>query len=112
MRNAQRNAQQQQTKKPRRRKCPLLMLLLALGLLVWFAPTIVAKTSLRQQILPTLAPDFAGTFQTGSADLNWFSPVVLRDVKALDAQGNPLLEVESITSKKTLLALAVERGKP
>jgi len=53
--------------------------------------------------------DFEGTVTTGSASLGWFSPVVLRDVTLLDAEGRPLLAVADLASDKTLLSLLKDR---
>ncbi len=79
--------------------------LLVAGLLVYFAPSIVASTSLRQRIGPMILPQFDGQISIGSASLGWFSPVVLRDVKLADKSGQPLLDADSITSEQTLLSI-------
>jgi len=78
---------------------------LGLLLLAWFAPAIVAHSPLRQQVAPTLVPDFEGPVHIGSASLGWFSPVVLRDVTVHDAAEQPLLTAGEIASEKSLLGL-------
>src|SRR5688572_24215156 len=74
----------------RRRRVPRIILglfvLLALG--VWFAPTIIARTSLRNHIVRNAAHDLNGTLDVGDASLGWFSPIELRDVTLTDPQGH------------------------
>lgn len=89
----------------RRRGLWLMVSLVLVLAAVWFAPAMVANSPLRQQIIPRLAPEFAGQTAVGSASLGWLSPVVLSDVSARDASGEPLLEAASIRSEKSLLAL-------
>src|SRR6266513_855356 len=56
---------------PRRRRWPkvLLGLVALIVLLVWFAPTIVAKTALRNRIVRSAAADLNGTLEVGGASL-------------------------------------------
>ncbi len=93
-------------RRPRRRWLWTLGgILVALALLVFFAPFIVAHTALRQQIVPAALPDFEGQCHIGSASLGWFSPIVLKDVVIVDAQGDPLLSAARVASDKSLWAL-------
>ena len=50
----------------------LLVLLLAL---VWFAPAIIARTTLRDKIVGMALKDFNGTVQSGGASMGWLSTV-------------------------------------
>jgi hypothetical protein len=77
-------------------------------LLVACAPLIVARTALRHRIVPLVFPDYPGRVETGGATLNWFSPVVLRDVVAHDTDGRPLLTAARVVSEKTLAELALD----
>ena len=88
----------------------LLLLLLSCGGLVFFAPTIISRTSLLQQVVPLALPDFEGKVAIGSASLGWFSPITINDVTALDASGQPLADVKQITSEKTLFALVSDQS--
>ena len=89
-----------------------LSLLLLCGAVVYYSPTIVAVTPLRQRIIPTLAPKFNGHSVVGSASLGWFVPVVLYDIEMFDAEGRPLMEAVSVTSEHSLLALALDTQRP
>lgn len=90
-----------------RRLLPLVVLLL---LLVWFAPTIVAKTELRNQIARAATADLKGTVHIGGASFGWFSPLELTDVTIADEAGRTIAEVKKITSEKSLLSLARNRA--
>ena len=85
-----------------------LVALLTLG--VWFAPMVVAKTSLRNRLAQKALADVRGTVDVGSASLGWFSQVELRDVTIKDEAGRTLVSVPKITSQKDLFDLARNRA--
>ena len=97
-------------RKPRRwlRRFAILFVLLGLGL--WFAPTIAAKTGLRDRVVREASVDLRGTVEVGDASLGWFAPIELRDVIVKDTQGRTLLTAPKITSSKTLFALLRDRS--
>ncbi len=97
-------------RKPRRwlRRFAILFVLLAIG--VWFAPTIAAKTPLRNRIAREALADLKGTVEVGSASFGWFSPIELRDVAIKDAQGRTLLTAPRIASTKSLMSLLRDRS--
>lgn len=100
-------------RKPRRlRRWAVRLGLVAvlLAALVWLAPTLVAKSSLRQVALDRALADLKGRAVVGDADLGWFSPVELRDVRVTDAAGGPVLTAARVTSSKTLLQLARDQS--
>ncbi len=80
-------------------------LLLILAVALFFAPTIVARTALRQRIVPLALPDFQGQVSIDSASLGWFSAIELRGVKISDLDGGELADARRITSEKTLWGL-------
>ena len=82
-----------------------------LVLLGWFAPVIVAKTDLRQELLPRLLPKAKAEFSIGAASLNWLEPVELRDVVARDEHGEPVLTIAHISTSKPLWELARDSQK-
>jgi translocation and assembly module TamB len=89
------------------------LLLLGLGvpvLLVWLLPVLVAKTSLRQKILPTVLPKYEGRFDVGSASLGWFSTIELKDVRVLDKNDHLLMSIDRVASSNTLLELIKDRS--
>lgn len=98
---------------PRRRRFPVIlilftgMLLVALGL-GWFAPQIIARTSFVQRMVAQNTSDLAGTVTIGRVSLGWMSPVEVHDVAVQDAQGQPLAQIESVRTEKTLFALALD----
>ncbi len=94
-------------KRFRRRMFLFLGLFLLSGVLL--APMILAKTPLKHRILPMLLPEYAGEITTGSASLMWWSAVELSDVQFYDAQGEPILHIEQITSQKSLAALLADQ---
>src|SRR4051794_38584735 len=55
----------------------LLPLVTLLALTVWFAPTIVAKTELRNWFARKALADVRGSVEVGGASLGWLSPVEL-----------------------------------
>ncbi len=103
---------QDQTK-PRRRRFPVIlilfagMLMVAIGL-AWFAPEIVARTSFVQRMVAQNTSDLAGSVSIGRVSLGWMSPVEVRDVAVQDAQGQPLAQIESVRTEKTLFSLAMD----
>ena len=83
-----------------------VMLLGSLVGVTWFGPNIVAATALKQRVPKLLFPSFPGTVELGETSLGWLSPVVIRDLKATDDQGQPLLEVREFSTSETLWTLA------
>ena len=51
------------------------VLFLIAGALLFFAPTIVANTALRNRIIPMATKDINGSAEIGGMSLGWFSPV-------------------------------------
>src|SRR5262249_15082509 len=98
-------------KAKRRRWVKILAALLALlVLLVWFAPTIVAKTWLLNRFARKAAGGLNGTVDVGGASLGWFSPVELRDVTVKDRQGRAVVTIPKLTSSKSLFSLLRSRA--
>jgi len=76
------------------------------------APGIVAHTALKQEILSAALADFEGSVTVGAASLGWLSPLAAHDIAAYDTGGEPLAEVKSLRSERSLLALLSERNRP
>lgn len=95
--------------RPRRRFRRLFvaggLFFLALAVVVWFAPAVVARTSLRDVVIARVFADLNGTPTAGGASLGWFAPVALTDVTVTDPDGKPALTAATVTSSKTLFAL-------
>src|SRR5262249_59005519 len=79
-------ASAQSAAKPRRRRWVKLLagLFALLVLLVWFAPTIVAKTGLLNRFARKAAAGLNGTVDVGGASPGWFSRGELRDATLKD----------------------------
>ncbi|QEL18479.1 AsmA family protein [Limnoglobus roseus] len=93
-------------RKPRRWLRRFTVLLVALLLLGWFAPTILVKTGLLNSAVAKATAKLNGSLSVGSASLGWFSPVVLHDVKLTDAKGQTVLTAPTVESSRSLLSLA------
>ncbi|MBA4063274.1 MAG: hypothetical protein C0501_06095 [Isosphaera sp.] len=93
---------------PRRLAAAAVLLLVA----VWFAPAVVANTSLRNRLARSAAADLNGTVEVGAASLGWFSPVELRDVTLTDARGRVVARIPKVTSGKRLASLLWDRSDP
>ncbi len=85
-------------------------LFLLVGIFGWFAPSIVATTELRNQLPKLLLPDFPGSLELGEASLNWNAPIVLRNVRLSDLDGQSLLDVRQFSTNETLWTLVTQRG--
>lgn len=92
-----------EVKKPRRRRWPWVFVVLIA--LVYFLPTIVAQTSLKQSAINWALADFKGDVAVDSISIGWFSSTQLNGLKANDEQGQLLLEVAQIRVAKSLLGL-------
>lgn len=80
------------------------LLLAALG---WFAPWIASATGLWKSLLATAAPELAGKIDAQSLSLSWLSPIVARQIRVRDQNGQPLAEVESVRTQRSLLELVL-----
>ncbi len=88
---------------PRRSKSRLLWVsLLSVGLL-WFAPTIVAKTWLLGFVVNAETFNVDGTLDVRTASLGWLSPITLWDVEVRDPEGGLLVRLPKVVGEQTLL---------
>jgi len=86
-----------------------LTVLFLSGVVVYFAPAIVAQTPLRNWMVQTaVAPN--GTITLGSASLGWFSPIGVDDLQILDDAGDTAVAIESFSSEKSLIAILLDLG--
>lgn len=90
-----------------------LLPMFALGAaLLWMAPTIVANTALMPQIISAALSDFEGRVTVGSASLGWLSPVIAHDIAAVDTAGQPLAQIKSVQTERSLVGLLINRREP
>lgn len=92
-------------RRPWRRR--LVLSLVGLAVLVWALPLGVARTPLLNLVAGQLGARLHGQITVGNASLDWFSPVVLRDVEVHDRAGRRLMAAAEVETKSTLLALAL-----
>ena len=92
--------------RPRRGGFRWYVALVLLALAVFFLPTIVAKTPLRDMLISWFMPSDRVSLAIGDVSLGWFSPPVLTDVRMQDAVGQPLLSAETIRLERSTWQLA------
>ncbi|MBL8864320.1 MAG: hypothetical protein JNK93_02030 [Planctomycetia bacterium] len=97
-------------KKRRRWPLRLAMLLVLFLAIVWFAPTIVAKSGLLNTALADATAKLDGRASVGSVSLGWFAPIVLSDVTLADADGRVVLAAPVVRSSHSLLSLIRSSG--
>ncbi|RIK75409.1 MAG: hypothetical protein DCC67_15335 [Planctomycetota bacterium] len=88
-----------------RRRLRLLVALLALPVLVIAAPTIVAKTALRNVVLSGALPPGAGRIACRDASFSWAAGQALAGVTVLDPSGAPLFGADTVESSRSLIGL-------
>lgn len=82
------------------------IVLVMLGLVVWFAPTIVAIAVLGKGVPKSFLPAFKGEIAFSGISLGWLSPIVIKDLKVDDEKGQPLVAAQQISTSHTLWQLA------
>lgn len=98
--------------KRRRRRIKFALALVTLALAVWIAPTIVAHTSLRDRLVNVATSKIDGKVGVGSASFGWLSPVRLYNVRVDDREGSPVLDIDAISTERTLLGLVLHSRDP
>lgn len=93
---------------PRRLGRWLFGTLFLLGLAAYAAPYGIANTTVRQEVPKWLAPWFSGRIQLGTTKLDWFSPVVIRDIEVTDREGRLLAQVAEFRSDRPLWQLIAQ----
>ena len=92
-------------KKKRRRRWPyvLLAVVLLIGLLVVFAPTLAGTGPGRSIIVSQVNQRINGRVDIGELSLGWMSPVRVGGLKVFDSAGSQILEVPRLTTELSLL---------
>ena len=91
---------------PKRLAWLVLLTTGTLGLLVAFAPQIVAHTPLRDYALAAATKDLKGTLSVGGLSLSWFDVIEVTGVTLAGEDGQVAATVTKVTTSKTLLELA------
>ena len=79
-----------------------LVSFVGLAVLAWFAPTLIAHSSYKDQLLADAAKDLNGTLRVQTVRLGWLSRVELLGVTLTDVEGKPAVEIERIALERTL----------
>ncbi|QDU06727.1 hypothetical protein [Gimesia aquarii] len=87
----------------------LFVLFLGLCVLIWFAPLIVSRTSLKNSILPRILKHYPGEISTGEVSLGWTQPAIFQNVALQDFEGRDIARIRQIKTQKTLWDLALDR---
>lgn len=100
-----------QAAKKRRRRWPyaLLAIVLLVGLLAVFAPTLAGTGPGRSIIVGQVNQRINGRVDIGELSLGWLSPVRVGGLKVFDKAGSQILEVPRLTTELSLLDAV--RGK-
>src|SRR6187402_1076367 len=85
----------------------LIVMLLLLGVLVWFLPAIASNSAVWKTGLSFAAPELKDRVAIQSLSLGWLSGIRAKGVVLKDAQGNTLAEVAELKSDNTLYQLAL-----
>ena len=91
-----------QSKTRKRRRWPIFLLVLAL--LIAFLPNLIGLAGLHQMAVDYALSDFQGKVVIERASFGWLQPLTFTNVSAVDEQGNELLQVERVSTSKSLLS--------
>ncbi|MBN1910917.1 MAG: hypothetical protein JW818_14320 [Pirellulales bacterium] len=83
----------------------IVVLGLLLLIVIFFLPTIIAKTPLLGWVITLATGDLQGTATVESAQLGWFSPIGVSQLQIHDPQGKLVLEVPQASGDRSLLGL-------
>lgn len=95
---------------PRRRRGRGMIPLAILGLGIWFAPWIAAKTPLADWAVQNALADVRGRARIQSVSLGWLSPIVAEGVELRDRQDETLIKIPRVTINKRLYAWLTNRS--
>ncbi|MBL9161994.1 MAG: hypothetical protein JNL18_04545 [Planctomycetaceae bacterium] len=93
-----------------RRRWKLLFVLAALVILLLAAPTIIAKSPLRNTILGNALPPGAGRLTASDAAFSWTSGQGLAGVAFLDAKGTQQFAAELVQTSRSLIGFLSNRN--
>ncbi len=86
-----------------------IAMVLLLGVAVFFAPLIIAKTSLRNSLLQS-SLELDGTITLGAASLGWFSNVVVDNLELRDSDDLVVAQVAQLRTSKSLVGMLLDFG--
>lgn len=83
------------------------LLLVGILLPVWFAPQIVANTSLKDEVLAGIFEGVNGKVTVEEAELGWQTPIVLKGLKIEDPEGDEVFAAEEMVLEPDLTTILV-----
>ena len=103
-------ASEKDAKNQRSSKGRLFFVLFAgLGVLIWFAPRIIAVTSLKSSTLPLILKRYPGEIRTGDVSLGWTQPAIFQNIAFQDFDGRDIARIDRIQTQKTLWEIIKDR---
>jgi len=98
--------------KPRRKKRRILktaiFLLILIVAVVAVAPEIIARTSLRNSLIPKFSPEYEGRLVLGQTSLGWLRPISIKQVELKYPDGDTWAVIDDLKGEFTLLDLILE----
>ena len=91
---------------PRRKRRRWPWIVLALLVLLFFLPTLIVQTPLKQKAIDWATADFKGNIVVDKISTGWFSPTAVSGVTVLDESGQPLVTVDKVITTKSLYGFA------
>ena len=103
-------ASQKDVKQPRgSRSRTFFVLFIGLCVLIWFAPLIIAGTSLKNSIMPLILKRYPGEIRTGDVSLSWTQPAIFQNIVFQDFDGRDVARIDRIQTQKTLWEIVKDR---
>ena len=81
------------------------LFLVGLAVLAWFLPAIIVNTPILGWIVRKASGSLKCSISVQSASLGWLSPISVKGIEIRDGQNQAMLEVATIASDKSLLAI-------
>src|SRR5689334_11635365 len=86
----------------------LIVMLILLAVLAWFAPTVASYPTVWKTGLGYAAPELKNCVEIDSLSLGWLSSIRATNLVLKDPQGNVLAQVKDFSSEKSLYQLALD----
>lgn len=94
-------------KRPKRRRRRYVALIGAIGILVvlWFLPTIICQTPLKQTMVDWALSDLNGKVRIDTVSAGWFRPIEATGIVVRDPQGETIAEIDRLVTSSRLIDL-------
>ncbi|MDG2389988.1 MAG: hypothetical protein P8M30_11770 [Planctomycetaceae bacterium] len=96
-------------KRPKRRVLKtVIFILMMIAVMVVAAPGIIARTSLRNSLVPKFAPEYEGRLILGQTSLGWLRPISIKQLELKHPGGETWAVIKDLQGEFTLLDLILE----